>query len=239
MTTSPQALIVHAHPEPTSFSAALKDTAVQALEDAGCAVTVSDLYAERFDPVAGRHDFVTARDSDRFHYQSEQLHAWETGGYSAEIAREQARVDEADLMILTFPLWWGGVPAILKGWFDRVLSYGFAYRDGRRFESGYLRGRSAILGVVTGGTPKRFSAGGTYGPIEEVLWPTQHCMIEYLGLKVAEPFVAYAAPRISDAARREYLRSWTEVMRRLAKDRVAAGPQGAIERTDSSTTWTS
>ncbi len=61
------ALIVYAHPEPTSFTAALKDTAVDALRGAGHTVDVSDLYAEGFNPVAGRHDFVAAFDPNRFH----------------------------------------------------------------------------------------------------------------------------------------------------------------------------
>jgi NAD(P)H dehydrogenase (quinone) len=61
-------LIVHAHPEPASFTAALKDTAVRALSAAGHRVEVSDLYGEAFNPVAGRHDFICAADPARFHY---------------------------------------------------------------------------------------------------------------------------------------------------------------------------
>jgi len=61
-------LIVYAHPEPTSFTAALKDAAVDALSGAGHCVQVSDLYGEGFNPVAGRHDFTRAADPDRFHY---------------------------------------------------------------------------------------------------------------------------------------------------------------------------
>lgn len=108
-------LIVYAHPEPKSFNAALCARAASALTAAGHDVTVSDLYGEGFDPLAGRHDFTTVADPDRFHYQTEQAHAARHGGFSAELAREQARVEAADLLVLQFPLWWGGVPAILKG----------------------------------------------------------------------------------------------------------------------------
>lgn len=205
-----KALVVYAHPEPSSFTAALKDTAVQALESAGHDVTVSDLYAEGFNPVAGRHDFDTVAATDRFHYQAEQLEAATHDGFAEDLRREQGRVSDADMLVFVFPIWWGGVPAILKGWFDRVLAYGFAYQDGRRYETGLFQGRGAVLGMTSGGTRRRFTEGGAYGSIEQVLWPTQHCMVEYLGLATAEPFVAYAAPRVDDAERTAYLQAWAD-----------------------------
>ena len=203
-----QVLIVHAHPEPTSFNAALTRAAVDALQSAGHAVTVSDLYADGFNAMAGRHDFTTTADPSRFHYQSEQAHAAAQGGFTDEIRREQERVRRADLLILQFPLWWGAPPAILKGWFERVLAYGFAYVDGRRFDSGLFQGRRALLSVTTGGTPARFAADGVYGEIERVLWPVRRLTLEYMGYEVEEPFVAYGVPRIGDAEREAYLAAW-------------------------------
>lgn len=201
-------LIVYAHPEPTSFSAALKDVTVRALTAAGHHVEVSDLYGEGFNPVAGRHDFIHAADPDRFHYQSEQLNASSGGGFSAELLREQDRLIRADLLVFVFPLWWGGLPAILKGWFDRVCAYGVAYADGKRFDRGYFVGRRAILGLTTGGTIERFSEHGSYGDMRHVLHSVRRCMLKYLGLEVLEPFVAFAAPRVDDATRAQYLRDW-------------------------------
>ena len=198
-------LIVYAHPEPTSFNGALKDRAVAALAGAGHTVTVSDLYAERFDPVAGRHDCTTVADPARFHYQSEQEHAARHGGVAADLAREQARVAAADALLLQFPLWWGGVPAILKGWIDRVLAYGFGYVDGRRFERGLLVGRRAMVSVTTGGPETRFGPDGVYGEIEKVLWQVEHLSLEYMGLALDPRFVAYAAPRVDEAGRTAYL----------------------------------
>ena len=116
--------------------------------------------------------------------------------------------------MLCFPTGWFGFPAILKGWFDRVLAYGFAYADGRRFDKGLFRGRGALMCVTTGGTTARFSADGEYGEIDRVLWPVRRLTLEYLGLDVQEPFVCYAAPRVDDAVREGYLRQW--------KARVAA-----------------
>jgi len=217
-------LIVYAHPEPTSFSGALKDRAVAALARAGHTVAVSDLYAERFDPVAGRHDFTTVADPDRFHYQSEQELAARSGSFSPEIRREQDRVRAADVLVLQFPLWWGGTPAILKGWFDRVLAYGFAYLDGRRFDTGVFKGRRALLSITTGGTTERFSRDGVYGEIESVLYPTERLLLRYMGFEVLPPFVAYAAPRVSEAERQAYL----EAFERL----VLQATSVPVERTD-------
>lgn len=217
--TSMNVLVVHAHPERASFTAALKDAALESLTACGHRVEVSDLYGEGFNPVAGRHDFIAKADATRFHYQSEQLHASKTGGFSPELVREQERLMRADLFVFTFPIWWGGLPAILKGWFDRVCAYGVAYADGKRFDQGYFVGRRAILGITTGGTLERFSPDGVYGPIDEVLYPVRHCMLEYLGLEVMEPFVAYAAPRVDAAAREQYLRDWRKRLVSAASDR--------------------
>jgi NAD(P)H dehydrogenase (quinone) len=202
------ALLVYAHPEPTSFTAALKDTAVDALRGAGHTVDVSDLYAEHFNPVAGRHDFTSVADPERFHYQTEQSHAHATGSFAPDLVREQERFLRADLVAWIYPIWWGGVPAILKGWFDRVLAYGVAYTDGRRYDTGFFPQKRGILCLTTGGTQARFSSTGVYGDIHQVMWPTQRLMVEYMGIAPLEPFVAYAAPRLDQAAREAYLRDW-------------------------------
>jgi NAD(P)H dehydrogenase (quinone) len=217
-----QVLIVHAHPEPASFNAALTRVATEALRSAGHAVTVSDLFAENFNPTAGRHDFSTVADPEKFHYQTEQAHAAAHGGFVAEISREQERVRNADLLILQFPLWWGAPPGILKGWFERVLAYGFAYVDARRFDTGLFKGRHALLSVTTGGTPARFAADGVYGEIDRVLWPVRRLTLEYMGYEVEEPFVSYAAPRVTDAEREACLAAWRQRVLASAAHEVPA-----------------
>jgi len=230
-TFRPSALIVFAHPEPTSFTAAMKDAAVRALEAADVNVEVSDLYGEGFNPVAGRHDFTTVADDSRFHYQTEQQHAWINDGYADDLQREQQRVARADMLVFVFPLWWGGIPAILKGWAERVFSYGFAYADGYRFDKGYFKGRRAAMGLATGGPKARFSTGDVYGEISLTLYPVIRA-IEYMGLEVAEPFVAYAAPRVDDAGRAAYLAEWGDRLTALASDpewRAARAQERAAE----------
>jgi NAD(P)H dehydrogenase (quinone) len=211
-------LIVYAHPEPTSFSGAMKDTAVSVLRAAGHRVTVSDLHAEGFNPVAGRHDFTGVADAARFHYQREQNHAAQTGSFAADLAREHERLLAADLMIFVFPIGWSGLPAILKGWFDRVFSYGVAYADGKRFDQGFFKGRRGLMGLVTGGTAERYSASGVYGEMDLVLHSVKRGILEYIGLDVLPPFVAYAAPRVEAEERARYLSAWEQRVRDAVDD---------------------
>lgn len=210
-------LIVVAHPAPGSFNHALAGAMAKGLGKAGHQVTVSDLAAEGFRADIGRHDMLDMADPDQFHIQAEQAHAARHNGFAADIAREQARVAEADNLILQFPLWWGGAPALMKGWIDRVLSYGFAYVDGRRFDTGLFRGRRAMISVTTGGTPERFSQGGSYGPIGPLLMPIRKLALEYMGFDVSEPVVSYGVPRTDDAARQSYLSAATQAALTLAE----------------------
>jgi NAD(P)H dehydrogenase (quinone) len=223
-------LLVYAHPEPTSFTGALKDAAIATLRQAGHAVEVSDLYVEAFNPVAGRHDFTTAANAARFHYQTEQAHAQDTQGFASDLVREQRRFLKADLVVWLYPIWWGGMPAILKGWFDRVLAFGFAYAEGRRFDSGFFPEKRGLLCLSTGGTRERFSADGVFGDIHTVLWPAQRLMIEYLGMQALEPFVAYAAPRADDAGRKAYLRQWCGRLQEIAADMAPAAEASGMGR---------
>ena len=108
-----RAHLVYAHPEPKSFCAAMKDTAVTALAEAGHVVTISDLYAERCNPVASGADFVMRRDPRYLSYALEQRRAIEWDTLAPDITREVERVLAADLLFLVFPVFWFSMPAIL------------------------------------------------------------------------------------------------------------------------------
>lgn len=219
-----KALIVYAHPEPTSFNCALKDTAVATLRGDGHEVAVTDLYAEGFDPRAGRHDFREARDPGRFDYQAEQEHATNGAGFAPELEREHARLLWCDLLILQFPLWWFGPPAILKGWIDRVLAYKRFYDMRNRFDNGVLKGRRGMLSVTTGGTPERFSAGGIYGEIDPYLQPLHFGVLKYVGLEVLDPFISYAASRSPREDLTRQLEAWQRRLRDIARMIAADAP---------------
>ena len=106
--------IVHAHPEPRSFNGAMTRTAMDALQADGHEVEVSDLYAMQFNPVSDRRNFLQHKDPHIFKQQQEEIHAAERHGFAAEIAVEMDKLRWCDLLILQFPLWWFGLPGILK-----------------------------------------------------------------------------------------------------------------------------
>lgn len=122
-------LIVYAHPEPQSLNGSLKDFSVQRLEAAGHAVQVSDLYAMQWKATLDAND-STAQSGDRFNPSLDSQQAFAQGLQSRDIELEQEKLLWADTVILQFPLWWFSMPAILKGWVERVYAYGFAYGVG-------------------------------------------------------------------------------------------------------------
>jgi len=168
------ALIVVAHPEPRSFNAALKDVAAATLERQGYTVEVSDLYAEGFDPVEGPDKYEPRRHRDAFAPLVEQREAWHNDTLPADVEREIARLERADLLILQFPLWWHAQPAILKGWFDRVFVSGGLYTSKMRYDRGYFRGRRALLSVTIGAPASVLGPGSRGGDIDTLLWPMQY-----------------------------------------------------------------
>ena len=199
-------LIVYAHPEPTSFNGAMKDVAIDTLTAAGHAVTVSDLYAMRFNAVAGADDFRGERaDAATLDIAAEQTRACETGTLAPDILAEQDKVRRADLLILQFPMWWFGMPAILKGWADRVFARGFAYVAGRKYDTGLMRGKTAMVAATTGTSADTYAPDGIDGDILNVLWPVHNGLLRYTGFDVLPPFVAYMPGRLDAQARITYL----------------------------------
>ncbi len=210
-------LAVLAHPEPRSFCAALRDLTVRELAAAGHAVAQSDLYAMRFKAVADRDDFADL-DPSYFKLQAEQRRAAEASGFAADIAAEQRKLAQADLLVLHFPLWWFGMPAILKGWFDRVLALGFAYGGGRWFDRGVFRGKRAVAVLTTGARADRFQPDALFGRLDWMLHPLRVGTLNFCGFDTLEPFVAYGAASIDDTARQGYLAAWHERLPRLASE---------------------
>lgn len=200
-------LIVYAHPEPKSLNGALKDFAVQRLQAAGHTVQVSDLYAMQWKAVLDASDSTVAPVGSRFDPSLDSKYAFENGLQCPDIAAEQAKLRWADAVILQFPLWWFSMPAILKGWVERVYAYGFAYGVGEhsdthwgdRYGEGTLAGKRAMLIVTTGGWESHYSPRGINGPIDDILFPIQHGILYYPGFDVVPPFVSYRTGRMDEA----------------------------------------
>ncbi|MFY1683424.1 NAD(P)H-dependent oxidoreductase [Micromonospora sp. WMMD730] len=198
-------LIVYAHPEPRSLNGSLKDVAVSTLEAAGHEVRVSDLYAMNWKAAVDAADFGGYATSPLRVVRSSGG-AYDAGALTPDVTEEQEKLLWADTVIFQFPLWWYTMPAILKGWVDRVFSFHFAYgvgvhdetRHGERYGEGTLLGRRAILSVTVGGPQSHYTDRGINGPIEDLLFPIHHGILYYPGLEVLPPFVLYGADRISD-----------------------------------------
>lgn len=200
-------LIVYAHHEPTSFVSAMKNTAIQILSAQGHSVVVSDLYGQGFSPQAQKWDFVTTS-GGHFNYMLEQKHAAAMDmSFSPDIVGEIQKIQAADIVLLVAPLWWSGPPAILKGWFDRVLAMGFAWDGGKFYESGLLRGKQAML-IMSAGHPGDYyqPAGFHKVTIAQVLQPVNYGVLAFCGFNVHEPFVATNALGMSQEQREQALK---------------------------------
>jgi NAD(P)H dehydrogenase (quinone) len=136
-------LVVYCHPVPESFCAAVRDAALDAIAAKGCEARLVDLYAENFDPVM--------RDGERREYN-------ERAPADPALAQHIAHLRWAEAIVFVYPTWWYGLPAMLKGWLDRVWAkdVAFALDPGGRITPlmGHIR---KIAVVTTCGAPRWWS----------------------------------------------------------------------------------
>lgn len=192
-------LIIHAHPENQSFCSSLRKKAVSHFEKKGYHVKVSDLYAMEFEPVGGKDDFTSLNNSTFFKYQKEQVNAFENNLFVFDLKLEMEKLEWCDILIFNFPLWWFGLPAILKGWVDRVFAMGFAYGNGKGvYEKGTFPEKSAFITMTTGG-PETAYNGGKNGDLETILFPIHHGIFYFTGMTVLPPFISFSPARKSTA----------------------------------------
>jgi NAD(P)H dehydrogenase (quinone) len=121
-----------------------------------------------------------------------------------------------ELMIWQFPLWWFGLPSILKGWVDRVFAMGRIYGGGRVYDTGMLRGRRAMLSLTTGGPQESFVDGGMHGDIHAILRPIQRGIFQFIGMDVLRPQIVYRPARLSDDERRQRLEAYARRLEGIA-----------------------
>jgi NAD(P)H dehydrogenase (quinone) len=211
-------LIVHAHPEPKSFTAALRDRAVSTLQAQGHQVQVSDLYAMNWNPLASAEDFSARENPDYLVYALEQRLGAKSQTLAGDIQQELDKLLWADLLILNFPIFWFSTPAILKGWIDRVLVSGICYGGKRFYDQGGLAGKQVLVTVTLGGREHMFGEGAIHGPLEDMLRPLLRGTLAYVGMQVLPPFVAWHVPYISQEARQDFLDSYQSRLQNLSDD---------------------
>lgn len=210
--------VVYWHPEPRSFNAAMFYTACEALAAGGNEVRTSDLHEMRFDPVSSRKNFTTVKDPNYFKQQVEEIEATEMNGFSTEIESELMKIEWCDLMIWQFPLWWFGLPAILKGWVDRVFAMGRTYGAGRYYQSGVFRGKRALLSLTTGGPEDAYRRGAFNGDIAGILRPMHRGMLQFVGFDVLTPHIIYGPARLTQEERKQHLATFSARLQRIASE---------------------
>lgn len=208
-------LIVHAHYEPRSFTTAMKDAAVAELTAQGHEVVVSDLYAMSFDPVAKKEDFGDPSRPDYTVYSLEQRHCHANGSLAPDIEAEVTKLVEADLLILSFPVFWFSVPAIMKGWIDRVFLSGVVYGGRRFYDRGGLKGKKALVAATIGSRDHMFGPDAVHGSFEDMLAHLLRGTLGYAGMDVVAPFIAWHVPYVTDEERAGILNRYREHLRCL------------------------
>lgn len=214
-----QVLIVHAHPEPNSFNGAMTRAAVETLTQQGHSVTVSDLYAMDFHAPSDRSNFATVADAAYFKPQAEESHATQHAGFSPALEAEIGKLEACDLLIFQFPIWWFGLPAILKGWVDRVFVMGRTYGGGRVYDTGVFRGRRAMLSLTTGAPPEAWLPGGAHGDINAILRPVHRGIFQFVGFDVLRPQLSCSPARVGGNERKAMLDDWRQRAAGLFEER--------------------
>ncbi len=186
-------LVVFAHPNPKSFGKGILDTVVKASEEKGANVRVRDLYEIGFDPVLKPADFE----------------ALQSGKTPEDIATEQENIKWADLITFIHPVWWASQPAILKGYIDRVLSYGFAYEYVEGVSHGLLTGKKGLIFATTGSPSALFIENGMQASMQQV---ADQGILNFCGIEQVKHTFFGAVPYVTDETRKDYLKEVAKII---------------------------
>src|SRR6218665_356913 len=180
-------LIIYAHPNTASLNSHFKQNIVATLQNQNHEVVVRDLYKIGFDPVLSMDDMMGQM----------------RGVVEEKIKTEQEYIDWAESITFIYPIWWTGMPAIMKGHIDRVISYGFAYRYDKGVQKGLLKGKQTII-VNTHG-----KSNGEYKAIEmdkALSLTSDKGIYTYCGLEIKKHFFFGKA----DKATPKLIENWTK-----------------------------
>jgi len=172
-------IIIYAHPSPKSFSSKLKNVLKFTSDERGWKTTIRDLYEMKFDPVLWPAELA-------------QL---SKGEVSDEIKKEQELLFDADIISVIYPLWWAGFPAILKGYIDKVLAYGFAYKAGSNGIEGLLNNKKVYLFTSMGNTIEQYESKGLIDAFKKIHGGE---IFEFCGMDVKEHQFFPEVPSASD-----------------------------------------
>jgi NAD(P)H dehydrogenase (quinone) len=179
-------VVIYAHPNPVSFNAAIAAVVKEELEKKGAEVKFKDLYAMKWNPVLSAEDFKS----------------FQKGTIPEDIKTEQADISWADAVIVICPVWWTSVPAILKGYIDRVFTYGFAYKYTANGPKGMLKGKNALL-ITTSGSDKPVDPQN--GMVELITNTFVYGVFGFSGFAKCEHKNFFAVPTAADGERKDML----------------------------------
>lgn len=128
------------------------------------------------------------------------------------------------MLIFQFPLWWFGLPAILKGWVDRVFAMERIYGHGKWFDNGAFQGKKAMLSLTTGGGEIMYSPTGLDGDINVILFPINHGILRFVGFDVLPPFIAWGVSRVENERRQAYLEEYKQRLLTINETEAIAYP---------------
>lgn len=179
-------LIIYCHPNPKSFNAAILDIYTKALQGKGHDVRIRDLYQMKFSPV------LTAADFEAMH----------KGAVLPDVKTEQDHIRWAEIITFIYPIWWSGMPALDRGYVDRVLSEGFAYQLGPEGLKTYLNDKKVVLINTMGALESEYEKTGMLKSIRQT---TVEGIFEFCGMKVIRHQYFGAVTLVSDSDRKAML----------------------------------
>jgi len=171
-------LIVYAHPNSGSLNHFFKQTVLESLQESGEEIAVRDLNEINFNPVLSLEDINGQR----------------MGTVADDVKTEQDFITWADRIIFIYPIWWTGMPAIMKGYIDRVFSYGFAYRYDQGVQKGLLTGKKTIIINSHGKSNAEYEA---MGMDKALILTSDTGIFTYSGLEIQQHFYFDKADRAS------------------------------------------
>lgn len=161
-----------------------------------------------FDPIAKRDDFITPRRPEYIVYSAEQRYGYNNGTLKRDIRNEVAKLAKCDLLVLNFPVFWFSVPAILKGWLDRILIAGLCYSAGNFYDRGGLAGKRALVTATIGSREHMFGERAIHGEFACMFKHLLQGTLAYSGLEVVQPFVVWRLPHAGRETKRHILHGY-------------------------------
>lgn len=180
-------LIIYAHPNPNSINSQFKQTLTEFLWDNGHEVIIRDLNQLNFNPILSLEDMEGQR----------------MGRVADDVTQEQNYISWAEHITFIYPIWWTGMPAVMKGFIDRVFSYGFAYRYDQGVQKGLLTGKQTTIINTHGKSRAEYES---IGMDKALSLTSDKGVFTYSGLEINQHFFFDKA----DKANFEIIEDWKQ-----------------------------